>query len=71
MSTVKEKSIVFMFLKGAKKDRYGTLMYNLKSQYARGVDHYPTTLSQALQLLSTHKTKSKPKQEDDNSSNGK
>ncbi len=70
MATVKEKSVAFMFLKGAKKDRYGTLMYDLKSQYARGVDHYPMTLSQALQLLSTHEIKSKPDQDEETQSKG-
>ena len=70
MATVKEKSVAFMFLKGAKKDRYGTLMYDLKSQYARGVDHYPMTLSQALQLLSTHEIKSKPDQDEATQSKG-
>ena len=47
---VKNKAIAFAFLKGTQRDRYGNLIYDLKSQYARLVDHYPTDLNQALRL---------------------
>ena len=53
-TVVKNKAIAFAFLKGAQNDRYGNLIYDLKSQYSRQVDHYPTDLNQALRLLSTH-----------------
>ena len=32
---VKNRAIAFAFLKGAQKERYGNLIYNLKSQYSR------------------------------------
>ena len=60
---VKHQAIAFVFLKGAQKDRCGNLIYDLKSQYARQVDHCPTDLNQALRLLSTHKKQNEDKTE--------
>ena len=69
LKIVKGKSTAFMLLKGARKERFGTLIYDLKSQYARDVDHYPTDLNQALQLLSTHEEKTNTNDDTDKSSN--
>ncbi len=71
MDIIKGKTTAFMFLKGARNDWYSTLMYDLKSQYARDVDHYLSTLNQALQLLSTHEVTSKENDDDDKTSKKK
>ena len=56
---IKDRSIAFVFLKGAQKGRYGGLAYNLKSQFVREINQYPPNLNQALRPLTTHKKKSK------------
>ena len=65
---VKNRAIAFAFLKGAQKDRYGNLIYDLKSQYSRQVNHYPTDLNQAFRLLSTRKRKLKKENSDEKKS---
>ena len=64
--SVKNKSIAFAFLKGAQRDRYGNLAFELRSQYAREINQYPKTLNQAFRLLSTHKKKKRERQNDGN-----
>ena len=51
---VKNRSMAFAFIKGAQRDRYGNIFHELRSQCSRDVSHYPSDLSQALRLLSTH-----------------
>ena len=76
-STIKNKAIAFVFLKGALRDRYGNLAYDIKSQYAREINQYPKTLNQAFRLLSTHEKKNKEqkyeniKQDKDNDNDDK
>ena len=65
---VKNRAIAFAFLKGAQKDRYGNLIYDLKSQYSRQVNHYPMDLNQAFRLLSTHERKLKNENSNENKS---
>ena len=65
---VKNRAIEFAFLKGVQKDRYGNLIYNLKSQYSRQVNHYPMDLNQAFRFLSTHKRKLKNENSNENKS---
>ena len=45
---VKYRAIIYAFLEGVLYDHYGTLVYDLKSQYSRQVNHYPNNLSHAL-----------------------
>ena len=56
---IKNKAIAFAFLKGAQRDRYGNLAFDLKSQYARESNQYPKNLNQALRLLTTYEKKKK------------
>ena len=62
---VKNRAIAYAFLRGAQRDRYGNLIYDLKCQYSREVNHYPVDLNQALRLLSTHERKIKKESEAD------
>ena len=64
-NTVKNRAIVYAFLKGAQKDRYDNLIYDSRSQYSREVNHYPVDLNQALMLLSTHERKIKKESDTD------
>ena len=57
--TVKNKCIAIAFLKGANYERYSRLLYDLKSQFSRNMNQYPTTLEQAYHLLSVHEGKHK------------
>ena len=56
---VKNRAIVYAFLKGAQHSQYGHLMYDLKSQYSRNFNQYPQDLPSALSLLSTHQKRAK------------
>ena len=60
---VKNRVIAFAFIRGAQRDQYGALIYDLKSQYAREVNHYPDNLNAGLRLLSTHEKRKRPKEE--------
>ena len=44
--TIKQKLITFAFLKGAYRSQYDNLTHDLKSQYARGSNQYPTNLNE-------------------------
>ena len=63
---IKKRLIVLAFIKGAKKGNYGSLIYNLKSQYSRNVNHYPDDLTQASRLLTTHGKKDNNNKEKNN-----
>ena len=60
---VKNKSIAYTFLRGAQRERYGNILFELRSQYSRDINKYPADLNQALRLLSTHERKSKKEPE--------
>ena len=59
---VKNRAMAFAFIRGAQRDQYGTLIYDLKRQYAREVNHYTENLNVALCLLSTHEKRKRPKE---------
>ena len=43
-------------IRGADKERYGTLIQSLKNRFSSGKDEYPTDLSSAYSLLTTYRT---------------
>ena len=43
-----------MFIRGAQSNQHGTLIYDLKSQYTRKVNHYPEVLNADLHIPNTH-----------------
>ena len=53
--TAKQKSHAIAFLKRADKHRYGILTTDLANLYSRGTDQYPTTITEAYNMLVTYK----------------
>jgi hypothetical protein len=49
------KWYAWLLLNGSDKNRYGTLLKELASQYARDTDQYPKTIETATDMLSTHR----------------
>ena len=47
--------VAIAFLKGSDQKRYGGLWSELKNNYTRGQDHYPTNLTGAYNLLLNYK----------------
>jgi hypothetical protein len=55
VAVAKKKSVAIAFLKGADRKRYGGLWSELENNYTRGLDHYPTDLTGAYNLLLNYK----------------
>jgi hypothetical protein len=55
MGVARKKSIAISFLKRADKRRYGGLWIELENQFTRGLDHYPSDLTAAFNLLLNYK----------------
>jgi hypothetical protein len=51
----KSKAHAMAFLKHADKHRYTLLVTDLENQYTRGTDQYPTTITEAYNLLVNYK----------------
>ena len=51
----KRKSIAISFLKRADRERFGGLWGDLENQYSRGLDHYPSDIVAAYNLLLNYK----------------
>ena len=49
-----------MFISGTSKERYGDLKTELLNDYAKGVDNWPTSVDEAVQLLNTYHVKKQP-----------
>jgi hypothetical protein len=48
---VKDKYLAMMFLVNSDRQRYGSLICDIKNKYTRGSDTYPTTLSMAYDYI--------------------
>jgi len=53
--TAAEHFFAYKYLVNADKNKYGSLLDDLRSQYSRGTDQFPRTLEGATNLLSEHK----------------
>ena len=57
----RSKMQAFVFIQGADKRRYSSLITSLQNNHTKGTNQYPTTLSDAFNLLTTYKTDTKKK----------
>ena len=48
-------TLAYIFLEGADKTKYGTVVKTLYTQYSLGNNQYPKTLEKAIEALSDHK----------------
>ena len=55
ITAAKRKSIAISFLKRADRERYGGLWSKLENQFTRGLDHYPSDIVGAYNLLLNYK----------------
>ena len=55
VTMAKDKSTAIGFLKWADKKKYGALWSELENNFTRGLDHYPTDLTAAFNLLLNYK----------------
>ena len=61
-ANLKEKNgiLACMFISGTNKERFGDLKSKLLNDYAKGVDNWPTSVDEAVQLLNTYHVKKQP-----------
>ena len=46
--------LAYVFINGANNERYGDLQTELLNIYAKGVDNWPTSVDEVVQLLNTY-----------------
>ena len=51
----RDRTLGIMFLKKADRTRYGDLWTSIHNQYSRGTDQFPNDLTEAYNILTTHK----------------
>ena len=52
------------YVRGCNREKYQSLVDDLRSQYARGLDQYPTSVEKAMTLLSKHRPDNKKNNKD-------
>ena len=52
----RSKMQAYVFIQGAERRRYSSLLISLQNNHTKGTNQYPTTLSDAFNLLTTYKT---------------
>ena len=51
-----DKFVATCYLSGCDRERYQSLIDDLRSQYSRDLDQYPETIEKAMTLLSKHRS---------------
>jgi hypothetical protein len=51
VKTEREKMLAYMFMEGAEKKIYASLMKNMRNDHALGNEKYPETVEEALQVM--------------------
>ena len=67
----KDKMQAYVFIQGAEKRRYLSLIISLQNNHTKGTNQYPASLGDAFNLLTSYKTDVKKKATGDDSGNDK